>query len=72
LQALQESRETGLSFGIAGGPSHEDADAPHPLALLRTSRKRLCGHGATEQRDELAKASVDPLVELLSGWLAPS
>jgi hypothetical protein len=36
LQALQECRKARLSFRIVGGEMHEYADAPHPVALLRT------------------------------------
>ena len=39
-QPLQERRETGLPFRIVRGYSHEHADAPHPLALLRARRER--------------------------------
>src|SRR5262245_57822790 len=43
----------GFELRIALGPSHEHADAPHPLRLLRTRRERPCCHAA-EKRDELA------------------
>jgi hypothetical protein len=43
-----------LSFRIARGPSHEDADAPHPLALLRVCRERPRNRRAAQQRNELA------------------
>jgi hypothetical protein len=36
------------------GPSHQDADTPHVLALLRACRERPRSRRATEQRDELA------------------
>jgi hypothetical protein len=40
----------GLTFRV-GGNGHEDADASHPLALLRLRCERP---RAAEQRDELA------------------
>jgi len=62
LQALQESREAGLSFRIARGPSHEDADAPHALArLLRARRERPCRRAA-DKRNETRVVSLDHLV----------
>src|SRR5262249_57911573 len=53
LQALQESVETGLRLWIARRRGHEDADAPHPLALLRARRERPRGCRAAEKRNEL-------------------
>src|SRR5262249_54994048 len=35
LQAVRQRSDIGLSLRIALGVSHEDADAPHPLGLLR-------------------------------------
>src|SRR5262249_39318677 len=53
LQALQESREAGLSFRIARDPGHEHADLPYALALLRACRERPRRRDANE-RDEVA------------------
>src|SRR5262249_10503085 len=53
LQPLGERREAGASFRIVRAPIHEHADAPHPLALLRTRRDRP-RRRAAEQSDELA------------------
>src|SRR5215831_9416578 len=44
----------GPSFRIVRAQVHEDADPPHPLALLRASRERPGSRRAAEQRDELA------------------
>src|SRR5262245_17344332 len=52
-QRLQERPDAGLIFRIVRGCGQEYADAPHPLALLRTRRERARGRAA-EQRDELA------------------
>jgi hypothetical protein len=41
-------------LGITFGVSHEHADAPHPLGLLRTRGERPCSRRAAEQRDEIA------------------
>ena len=54
LQPLQERCDAGLSLRIVRGLAHEHADAPHPLALLRTRRERPRGRRTAEQRDELA------------------
>ena len=62
LQSLQERREAGLRFRIVRGDAHQHADAPHPLALLRTRRERPRRRRAAEQRDELAPSSFDHLV----------
>ena len=40
----------------------ENADAPHPLGLLRARRERPRRRRAAEQRDELAPLSFDHLV----------
>jgi hypothetical protein len=40
LQRLYERRVAGLSFRILRGRVHENADAPHPLDLLRARRER--------------------------------
>src|SRR5262245_7926135 len=54
LQPLRERRHPGCRFGIVCGQIHEYADAPHPLALLRTRRKRPRSRRAAEQDDEIA------------------
>jgi hypothetical protein len=38
LQPLQERCEARLHFRIVRGQAHEDANAPHPLGLLRLHR----------------------------------
>jgi hypothetical protein len=55
LQGLCESRQVGVPFRVIRGKRREGADAPHPLGLLRSRRKRPCGRAA-EQRDELASS----------------
>ena len=54
LQPLYKRRNAGLSFRIVCGQVHKHADAPHPLALLRTRRERPRSRRATKQCDELA------------------
>src|SRR5215470_1527520 len=49
LQLLQKRCELRLGFRI----THQRADPPHPLGLLRARRHRPCRRAA-EQRDELA------------------
>src|SRR5262245_22186830 len=49
-----ERCDAGLSFWIVGSGAHENADAPHPLTLLRAGRERPRDGRAAEQRDELA------------------
>jgi hypothetical protein len=39
-QALLEHREANLPLRIVRGDTHEHANAPHPLALLRARRER--------------------------------
>src|SRR5262245_54794691 len=39
-QSLQERPDAGLKYRIARRCGHEHADAPHPLALLRTRHER--------------------------------
>ncbi|MGB6560087.1 MAG: hypothetical protein WBE96_22145 [Pseudolabrys sp.] len=53
-QLLQERPHPGLKFRIVRGCGQEHADAPHPLALLRTRGERPRGRRAAEKRDELA------------------
>src|SRR5262245_53276229 len=45
-----------LCLWVAGDKTHQPANAPDPLALLRPRRERPRSHGcrAAEQRDELA------------------
>jgi hypothetical protein len=57
LQCLQKPRETSLAFRIVRG-THEHADAPHPLALLRARSQRPHSSHAAEQCDELAPPHV--------------
>ena len=52
LQALREGRQATVSFRVVRGEWRENADAAHPLALLRARRERPCGRAA-EKRDEL-------------------
>jgi len=53
LQGLLERREAGLPLFIIRGSVYEDANAPHPIWLLRARRKRpRCG--TTEHRNKLA------------------
>src|SRR6266446_789787 len=51
LQRLHERSEVGLLVGLLGR-THEHADAPHPLALLRARRERPRNSRAAEQRNE--------------------
>src|SRR5262249_10590800 len=44
----------GLRLWVVGGQIHEQADATHPLALLRARRERPCCRRTAEKRDELA------------------
>jgi hypothetical protein len=50
---LQKGADAGLSFRVIRGQVHEDADPPHPLALLCGRRERPRNRAAN-QRDELA------------------
>ena len=43
-----------MSLRITLGVSHEHADAPHPLGLLRLRRERACSRRTAEQYDEVA------------------
>src|SRR5262249_1506928 len=53
-QSLRESRNVFESCRIALDRAHKHTDAPHPLTLLRVSRKRPRRRRAAEQRYELA------------------
>src|SRR5215831_14007334 len=53
LQPLQKRRETDLPCRIVRRDTHQHANAPHPLALLRPRRERP-RRSATEKRDEVA------------------
>ena len=58
-QALQECPDAGLPCRIVRSCGYEYADAPHPLALLRTRGERPCRHAA-KKRDELAPSHCPP------------
>jgi hypothetical protein len=51
-QRLCERQYAPLRCRIIRRETHEQADAPHALALLRTRRERPRGRRAAEQRDE--------------------
>src|SRR5262249_1483098 len=53
-QTLYESVDARLSFLIICGSTHEHADTPPPLGLLRTRHERPRCRRAAEHRDELA------------------
>src|SRR5262249_34545339 len=53
-QRLCERQEAGLSCRIVCRETHEYANAPHALALLRARRERPSGNRTAKQRDELA------------------
>jgi|SRR6516162_1958729 hypothetical protein len=53
LETLQERPDAGLKFQIVRSRGQENADAPHPLALLRARRERP-SRRAAEECDELA------------------
>jgi hypothetical protein len=53
-QSLCERQEAGLPCRIVRRITHEHADAPYSLGLLRTRRKRPRNRCAAEQRDEVA------------------
>src|SRR5262249_59693140 len=53
LKASPERRNIGLPSGVALGESHQHADPPHALTLLRAHRDGLGGRRA-KQRDDLA------------------
>src|SRR5260370_26957728 len=54
LETLSEGREVDLPDFIVIGEPHEHADAPHPIALLRSCGERPHRSHATQKRDELA------------------
>jgi hypothetical protein len=39
-ERLQERPDPGLKCRVVGGSGQDDADAPHPLGLLRAHRQR--------------------------------
>jgi hypothetical protein len=49
LQAFQKYPIARLSERIVGSKAMEDADLPHPLALLRARRERPRGSRAAER-----------------------
>src|SRR5262245_14886545 len=53
-QHLQECPDASLIFRIVRGCEQEHADAPDPLALLRSCRERPRDYRAAEQCDEFA------------------
>src|SRR4029453_6786752 len=63
FEASPQRRNIGLSLRIALGVSHEHANAPHPLSLLRARRERPGGRCAAGHSDELAP---------LQCWTSPS
>src|SRR5262249_30613161 len=54
LHALLERGEIRLALQIVACDIHQDADAPHPLSLLRARRERPPCRSPAEQSDELA------------------
>jgi hypothetical protein len=54
LQSLQQSVAGGACLWITFGQIREQADASHPLGLLRLRRKRPSRRRTAEQRDEFA------------------
>jgi len=58
-----ERSDEGPSFPVALRIRHQNADAPHPFALLCARRERPRRCRAAEQRDELAPIQ---LIELHS------
>src|SRR5262249_2740440 len=75
LQRLQERRITGLRLCIVRCQVGDQADAPHPLALLRARGERP-RRRAAEQRDELAtgahSTTSSAATSSLSGTVRPS
>ena len=49
LKSLPEYRHVGLILRVALGSHHQDAEAPHPVALLRPCRERPRGRRAAER-----------------------
>src|SRR5262245_50425430 len=58
LQALQKSRDAGLSLRVSRGRCHEHADASRLFGALRPRRDRPRRRSAAEQRDELPTSQV--------------
>jgi hypothetical protein len=54
LQTLLKCPNSILRFRVIRGQSHEHADAPHALALLRPRDKWSSRHRTAEERDEFA------------------
>ena len=54
LQPVQEGREPSLFFRIVCDPVQEDADATHPMSLLRVRGARPGDCRATKKDDEFA------------------
>jgi hypothetical protein len=52
-----ERRDAGLKYRIVRGGGQEDADAPHPLGLLRARGKRPRRRRAAEEGDRQEFAS---------------
>jgi hypothetical protein len=55
MEFLAECRDARLSSRVRFGKLYQDADASHPLTLLRPCRKRP-RRRAAEKRDELASS----------------
>jgi His Kinase A (phospho-acceptor) domain len=53
-ETLQKRPDAGLKFGIVRSRGQENANAPHPLASLRTRRERPRRGRAAEKRHERA------------------
>jgi hypothetical protein len=54
LQSLSQHREARTAFRIILGETHQHADAPHSLVLLRARCKRQHSRHAAERGDKLA------------------
>src|SRR5215468_8421546 len=65
LKPLAEYRHVGLIMRVALRSRHQDAEARHPVALLRMRPERPCSCHPTEQRDEIAPPHCCPRS---SGW----
>jgi hypothetical protein len=50
-----ERPDAGLKFRVVRGCGQEDADAPHPIRLLRARNERPCDRAA-DYRDEFSTA----------------
>src|SRR5262249_43474216 len=74
LQPLRQRGDAGRSIVVVGGEGHQYADAPPPLALLRTRRERPRNRAA-EQSDDLATVhsiTSSAATRSLSGTVSPS